>query len=76
MHLSNYKNVSADGVWIVATTVKPRRDSFFKSFAILYAEIESKPEVGSSSKTKLGLVTNSYPIETFLSSPFLISGPI
>ena len=76
IHLSNLRKVSAEGVWIVAIIVRPRLDSFLRSFAILKADIESNPDVGSSSRTKLGLVTSSYPIEIFFNSPFLIKGPI
>lgn len=76
MTLSNCKKVSADGVWMVATTVRPRLLSFLRSFAMDRAAIESNPEVGSSNRTRLGLDMSSYPIEILFNSPFLTFDPI
>ena len=71
MHLSNYRKVSAEGVWMVATIVRPLLDSLFRSLAMEKAEIESRPEVGSSKRSNEGFVIISYPMEILLSSPFL-----
>lgn len=53
--------------------------SYFKSLIILRAECESNPDVGSSRRRTLGLVTNSYPIVVLFFSPpdkpFIMSPP-
>jgi hypothetical protein len=65
---------------MVAKTDMPLLASCLSIFAIYKAVCESKPEVGSSKISKLGLVISSYPIEVlFLSppdKPFLMTLPI
>ena len=69
MTLSKILKISADGWWMVAMIAIPLWDSYFKSWHILYAVCESKPDVGSSKKSKEGSEINSYPIDVLFFSP-------
>jgi hypothetical protein len=54
----------------VQTTVIPFLASYFNSFTIYNAVLESKPLVGSSNNSNFGFVISSYPIDVrFLSPP-------
>jgi len=67
--LSNWLKISDEGWWIVLTTLRPWRARFFKTSSTFKAVVESRPVVGSSRKSKLGLVISSTPIEVLFLSP-------
>ena len=50
-------------------TVKPRFASALSVSITFWAVLESRPLVGSSRKSTVGLVINSYPIEVLFLSP-------
>ena len=54
---------------MVVTTVRPPLASRLIVVRILWAVVESKPDVGSSSSSKLGLISISWPILTLFFSP-------
>jgi len=54
---------------MVARTETPLRASAFKSLTIRKAVEESKPLVGSSRSSRLGLIIISYPIDVLFLSP-------
>ena len=68
--LSNLNKSSADGWCIVARMLMPLSASSLRHYTTRKAEAESRPLVGSSSKSKDGFVISSYAIEVrFLSPP-------
>lgn len=54
---------------MVVTTVRPPLARRLIVFRILWAVVESKPEVGSSSNKRLGLMSISWPMLTLFFSP-------
>jgi hypothetical protein len=54
MTRSKFKKIYEDGMWIVASIVIPRLASAFINYVILKAVWESRPDVGSSKRRRLG----------------------
>ena len=61
--------MSAEGWWIVVSTVRPAAARRLSSLTVDSAPSESRPVVGSSRKTARGSVTSAMPIDTRRRSP-------
>lgn len=58
-----------DGWWMVVTTVLPPEANRLIVVTMRWAVVESRPEVGSSRRSKLGLISISWPMLTLFFSP-------